>query len=276
MSALNKEGMSKVAVEDGEVFGKTVLVTGGGSGIGRAASELLAEYGAQVSVADINMDGARETANLILGAGREALAVPCDLTEPGAVQEAVQFTVERWGKLDGVFANGGIVGDLASIEEMDPDNWDQVMDTNLRGVFLTVKYSIPYLKQQGGSIVITSSVSGNRVVSQIGMSAYSTSKGALNAFAKMASLELAGYGIRVNTICPGGVKTNIQASMEEKPGLEAVEIPVHYPHGDMPLEHRPANPEQVAELVAFLLSDRSSHITGTDIYIDGGESLLRG
>lgn len=265
-----------MAEKNGEVFGKTVLVTGGGSGIGRAASELLASYGAQVCVADINLDGAKETASLVLGAGGEAMAVPCDLTKSSAIQEAVQSAVERWGKLDGVFANGGIVGDLASIEEMEPDNWDQVMDTNLRGVFLTVKYSIPYLKRQGGSVVVTSSVSGNRVISQVGMSAYSTSKGALATFAKMAALELAGYGIRVNTICPGGVKTNIQASMEEKPGLEAVEIPVQYPHGGMPLEHRPASPEQVAELVAFLLSDRSSHITGTDVYIDGGESLLRG
>ncbi|GAA0135223.1 SDR family NAD(P)-dependent oxidoreductase [Paenibacillus sp. YSY-4.3] len=265
-----------MAQKSGELSGKTVLVTGGGSGIGRAAAELLAEYGAQVCVADINLDGAVETVDPILAAGGEALAVPCDLTKPSDVQQAVQSAVEQWGKLDGVFANGGIVGDLTSIEEMEPENWDQVMDTNLKGTFLTVKYSVPHLKRQGGSVVITSSVSGNRVISQVGMSAYSTSKGALTTFAQMAALELAGYGIRVNTICPGGVKTNIQASIDEKPALEAVELPVHLPHGGMPLEHRPASPKQVAELVSFLLSDRSSHITGTDVYIDGAESLLRG
>lgn len=262
--------------QNGELSGKTVLVTGGGSGIGRAAAELLAEYGAQVCVADIHLDGAAETADRIVAAGGEALAVPCDLTKPGDVEEAVRSVVKKWGKLDGVFANGGIVGDLTSIEEMEPANWDQVMDTNLKGVFLTVKYSIPHLKRQGGSVVVTSSVSGNRVISQVGMSAYSTSKGALSIFAKMAALELAGYGIRVNTICPGGVKTNIQASIDEKPELEAVELPVQLPHGGMPLEHRPASPQQVAELVSFLLGNRSSHITGTDVYIDGGESLLRG
>ncbi len=121
---------------------------------------------------------------------------------------------------------------------------------------------------------MTSSINGNRTFSGIGMAAYSTSKEQV-AFMKMAALELAQYRIRVNAICPGAIETNIGQNTKAMPSLEKVKIPVKYPEGSQPLEHKAGKPEQVAALIRFLASDESAHITGTEIYIDGAESLLR-
>ena len=164
---------------------------------------------------------------------------------------------------------------LAPIEDLTPDEWDNTINTNLKGTFHTVKYAIPLLKKQGGSIVITSSVNGNRVFSNIGMSAYSTSKAGQMAFGKMAALELAKYKIRVNIICPGAINTNIGKNTDKRPELEKVKIPVEFPEGRHPLEDKPGQPEDVAKLVSFLSSDEASHITGTEVFIDGAESLLK-
>jgi NAD(P)-dependent dehydrogenase (short-subunit alcohol dehydrogenase family) len=155
------------------------------------------------------------------------------------------------------------------------EDWNRTINTNLTGTFLTVKYAIPYMKEYGGSIIITSSVSGSRIFSQAGFTAYSTSKAGQLAFMKMAALELAQYKIRVNAICPGAIKTNIQDSIHQSPDVKEIEIPILFPEGDQPLENGPGKSEQVADLVAFLASDLSSHITGTEIFIDGGESLLK-
>lgn len=130
------------------------------------------------------------------------------------------------------------------------------------------------MKQAGGSVIITSSINGSRKFSGLGMSAYSASKAGQAAFAKMAALELARYKIRVNVICPGAIETSIGENTEHTKQLDKIRIPVVYPEGSQPLEHGPGRPEQVADLVLFLASDRSSHISGTEIYIDGAETLL--
>jgi NAD(P)-dependent dehydrogenase (short-subunit alcohol dehydrogenase family) len=190
------------------------------------------------------------------------------------MERAIRAAAERFGRLDVVFANAGINGTLAPIEDLTPEAWDQTLGINLKGTFLTVKNAVPYLKANGGNIIVTSSINGNRTFSGFGMSAYSSSKAAQVAFTKMAALELARYRIRVNAICPGAIQTNIGESTKSTKQLDKIRIPVEYPEGSQPLEHGPGQPEQVADLVLFLASDRSNHITGTEIYIDGAETLL--
>jgi NAD(P)-dependent dehydrogenase (short-subunit alcohol dehydrogenase family) len=176
-----------------------------------------------------------------------------------------------------VFANAGINGVWAGIEELTPEDWDTTLNTNLRGTFLTIKHAVPYLKRQGGSVIVTSSVNGTRMFSNTGASAYATSKAGQVALTKMLALELADEKIRVNVICPGWIETQIGDNTEKRSEADELRPPVQYPEGAVPLTHgSPGTPEQVAQLVLFLASDASSHITGTEIYIDGGQSLFQG
>ncbi|SDK18761.1 SDR family oxidoreductase [Sediminibacillus albus] len=256
--------------------GKTAVVTGAGSGIGRASALKLAASGAKVALVDIKEENAAQVKQDIGDAGGEAMIIEADVSVPLQVEDCIQKVVMTWGRLDFVFANAGVNGRLAPIEDLPPEEWDQTMTNNLKSTFLTVKYAIPAMRKQGGSIVITSSINGNRTFSGIGMSAYSSSKAGQMAFGKMAALELAEYQIRVNVICPGAIETNIgENTHADKENLEKVKIPIEFPEGNQPLEHRAGKPEQVADLIRFLASDESSHITGTELFIDGAESLLR-
>lgn len=263
-----------------KLMNRVALVTGAGSGIGRAAAIRLAEAGANVCLVDLKNDRTQEVEQLVArireadGAGPHALAVDADAADPARMQAAVEAAVRTWGRLDIVFANAGINGKIAPIEELAPEDWDHTLSTNLKSTFLTVKYAVPHMKQRGGSIIITSSINGNRSFSGFGYSAYSASKAGQVAFAKMAALELARYRIRVNAICPGSIRTNINENTYTSPSVDRIKIPVYYPEGSHPLEHAPGSPEQVADLVLFLASDESRHITGSEIVIDGAESLL--
>ncbi|MEJ8304121.1 SDR family NAD(P)-dependent oxidoreductase [Saccharibacillus sacchari] len=259
---------------NGKMAGKVAVVTGAGSGIGKASAILLAAEGAKVALLEVTADTAEQTKREIEKAGGEALVIECDVSRPESVQAAVQRTGETWGRIDVVFANAGINGAAAPIETMEIEDWNRTLETNLRGTFATVKYTIPFLKKQGGSIVITSSINGSRAFSGTGFSAYSSSKAGQVAFAKMAALELARYKIRVNVICPGAIETNIGKNTFPSDDLKKIAIPVEYPEGSHPLEGRPGKPEEVAKLVLFLGSDDSSHISGTEIFVDGAESLL--
>lgn len=259
-----------------ELEGKVALVTGGASGIGRATAFRLAQEGAKIGVLDIDEEGARSTAERITRTGGEAMPLLADVADPAQMESAVRALVERWGRLDIAFANAGINGVWAPVEDLKPEEWDETLDINLKGTFLTVKYAVPFLKKQGGAIVITSSINGTRKFSSTGATAYSASKAGQVALAKMIALELAQFGIRVNVICPGSIQTEISESTEKR-DLEEIEVPAEYPEGTMPLTGgKPGSPEQVAELVLFLVSDRSSLISGTEVWIDGTESLLMG
>ncbi|NBD25728.1 SDR family oxidoreductase [Paenibacillus glycinis] len=260
----------------GIVGGKVAVITGAGSGIGRAAALRLAEEGARIALVDVKEERVADVKKRIAEAGGEAIAIEADISKPADIESAIQEAAGHWDRLDIVFANAGINGTLAPIETMTPEDWSATLDINLKGTFLTVKYAVPYLKKNGGSIVITSSINGNRVFSNFGMSAYSTSKAGQVAFMQMAALELARYGIRVNAICPGAIKTHIGQNTHPTPELDEIQIPVEFPEGNQPLENGPGRASQVGDLVLFLASDSSSHITGTPIFIDGAESLLRG
>ena len=259
-----------------ELQGKVALVTGAGSGIGAAAAERLARAGTRVAALGRTEDELQKVVDRIKGAGGDARVVLADVADAGQVRRAIEDTVAAWGRLDVVFANAGINGVWAPLEELDPEEWDRTLAINLRGTFLTVKYAVPHLKRRGGAVVITSSVNGTRIFSNTGASAYATSKAGQVAFCKMAALELAKHRVRVNVICPGAIETEIEENTEKR-DVEREKEPAEFPAGKIPLtDGKPGTAAQVAVLVLFLASDASSHITGTEMWIDGGESLLVG
>ena len=259
-----------------QLAGKVALITGAGSGIGKAAAILLAKEGAKVATLGRTEGDINQTAAQIEGNGGEAMPIVADISQPEQMQQAIEKITDRWGRIDIVFANAGINGVWAPIEELTPEEWDKTLNVNLKGTFLTVKYAVPYLKKQGGSVIVTSSVNGTRMFSNTGATAYACSKAAQVAFTKMIALELAEHRVRVNVICPGAIETQIDENTNRR-NLEKVREPVEFPEGEIPLtDGEPGTSEQVAQLVLFLASDAASHISGTEIWIDGAQSLLQG
>lgn len=256
-----------------ELSERVALVTGGGSGIGRATAVRLAREGARVAVLSRTIEELEEVVGEVESHGAEGLALPADVSDPDQMKDAVDQLVDRWGRLDVVVANAGVNGVWAPLEELEPDEWDRTLAINLRGTFLTVKYATPHLKERGGSVVVVSSVNGTRVFSNTGATAYASSKAAQVAFTKMIALELAEHGVRANVICPGAIDTEIQENTEQR-DISDLGVPVEFPRGWHPLRGKPGTADQVARLVLFLASDAASHITGTEMWIDGGESLI--
>lgn len=255
--------------------GCVALVTGAGSGIGRATALLLAEDGARIAALGKTLPRLEEVAAEIETAGGEAIPLLADVSQPEEMEAAVGRAAERWGRLDLVVANAGVNGVWAGLEDLAPEDWDRTLAVNLKGTFLTVKYAAPYLKRQGGAVVIVSSVNGTRLFGNTGATAYACAKAGQVVFAKMTALELAPHKIRVNAVCPGAINSNIHETTVRR-DLDAIRWPVEYPKGWHPLRGAYGEAEQVAKLIGFLLSDDADHITGTEMWIDGGETLFRG
>jgi NAD(P)-dependent dehydrogenase (short-subunit alcohol dehydrogenase family) len=256
--------------------GKVALVTGAGSGIGKATAKLFAYAGARVAALTHAQDEAEATCAEIRHGGGDALGLVADVSDAARMAESIQRIHDAWGRLDLVVANAGINGLWAPIEEIGEADWERTIDVNLKGTFLTVKHAVPLLKAQGGAIAIVSSVNGTRMFSNTGASTYATSKAGQLAFARMMALELAKHRIRVNTVCPGSIETRINENTQRK-DLEKIREPVIFPEGYIPLtDGKPGTAGQVAELIWFLCSDLASHITGAEVFIDGAESLLQG
>ncbi|MBB5712640.1 SDR family oxidoreductase [Sphingomonas xinjiangensis] len=257
--------------------GKVALVTGGGSGIGKATAQRLAAEGCAVGVLTHDRDEAETAVNEIAAAGGQALALVADVSSEDQMKGAVADLVREYDRLDYLFVNAGINGVWAPIDEIEPDEWDRTINTNLRGTYLTLHYGVPHLKRAGGgAVVITASVNGTRIFSNPGATAYSATKAAQVAMTQMLALELAKFKIRVNVVCPGKIETGIEESTTHRDEAVAGE-PVEYPEGKVPLTRGEAGTaDVVADLVLFLLSDRAKHITGTPVWIDGAESLLVG
>ncbi len=256
--------------------GKVAVITGAGSGLGEAAALRLARGGAKVALLGRTRDELEVVKSKIESNGGEAMVVVADVSQPAEMQRAMQTVATRWGTIDIVFANAGINGVWTSIEDLTPEDWDETLDINLKGTFLTIKYAVPYLKRQGGSVIVTASINGTRVFSNTGATAYSSSKAGQVALAKMLAVELAKHKIRVNVICPGAIESEIDDNTE-RVNLDEIREPAEYPEGNIPLtDGKPGRAEQVGDLVYFLASDESSHISGSEIWIDGAQSLLIG
>jgi NAD(P)-dependent dehydrogenase (short-subunit alcohol dehydrogenase family) len=262
---------------DETLGGRVALVTGASSGIGEATARRLARAGARVALVSRSADKLQAVATAIRDAGGEARIAAADVADADALRRAIDETAAAWGRLDVVVANAGVNGVWAPIDELAPEEFESTLRINLLGTFLTIRCSVPHLKRAGGgSIIVTASINGTRVFSNTGATAYSTSKAGQVALAKMLALELAKHRIRVNVVCPGGITTEIEESTEKR-HLESAQEPVEFPAGEIPLtDGRKGTSEDVAELMLFLASDASRHITGTEVFIDGAQSLLRG
>lgn len=249
--------------------GKIALVTGGGSGIGRATALRFAQEGADVAIADLNLTTAAQTAKEIQSMGRRALAIEADVTRKEDSARMVQEALAHFGHLDVVFANAGVSGG-EEVAKMDPADWNRVISTNLTGVFLTCKFAVPALIQAGGGAIVTMGSSMAGWDTSAGGAAYMASKAGVVGFTKSLALQLGGYGIRVNSICPGIIRTNLG----HRPGMDRAAHGARYERfaKRIPLR-RVGQPEDVAAAVAFLASDDARHITGSALLIDGGQTL---
>ena len=259
-----------------ELSGKVALVTGAGSGIGRATASLLARQGAKVGLLGRTASELEEAAQAIRAAGGSAQVLVGDVSDAASVVR----TVDRWaaeaGRLDIVFANAGVNGVWAPIEELHVEEWQKTLAINLSGTFYTLKAATPHLKKRGGAVVVCASVNGTRMFSNTGATAYACSKAGQVALVKMLAVELGPSRVRINVVCPGAIETEIDDNTQKR-DVEKVKPEVEFPEGSIPLTRGvPGRAEQVADLVSFLVSDRASHITGTEVWIDGGQSLLEG
>ena len=259
----------------GMLNGKVAFITGAASGIGRAAALRFAREGAKVAVADTDEADGDRVCHEVGRAGGKAIFAECDVSNSEQVKAAIDRKVKELGGLHIVFANAGVNGVWAPLEELKPEEWDKTHAINLRGTYLTLHHAIPHLKRGGGgSILITSSVNGTRTFSNPGASAYSTTKAGQVALMKMAALELGRHDIRVNAICPGKIRTNIDESTTMR-NTEKIGIRVELPEGSPAIDEGQGDPEEVADTCLFLASDMSRHVSGVEIYVDGGASLLR-
>ena len=256
---------------------KVAWITGGNSGIGFATAKMAAEAGVKVAITGLDQTKLDEAADKIESAGGTVLAFQSDVTSSEQTKETARQIVDQWGRLDFVCANAGINGTWAPIDDLTPEEWSKTIDINLTGTYLTIHHAVPHLKAAGGgSIVLVSSVNGTRIFSNEGASAYATSKAGQLALSQMLALELAHSKIRVNTICPGAIETGIQQKTNKR-NIDSIDNDVEFPKGRIPLTGGAyGTPDEVAQVILFLFSDLSSHVTGTPIWIDGAESLLQG
>jgi NAD(P)-dependent dehydrogenase (short-subunit alcohol dehydrogenase family) len=253
---------------------KVAVITGGGSGIGRAAAVLFAKQGAKVALIDRSFEHSQQTIDDIGKAGGSGWVEIADVASSQQMSHAFATIADHYQKIDILFANAGINGVWAPVEDIASDEWDQTINVNLRGTFLTAKYGVPHLKKQGGAIIINSSMNGTRSFNKPGATAYACTKAAQVCFAKMLALELINHRIRVNVICPGRVETGIEESSTHR-NLDQIWRSQERIYQPIPFtDDQPGSPEDIAELVLFLASDAARFITGTEIWIDGGSSLL--
>jgi NAD(P)-dependent dehydrogenase (short-subunit alcohol dehydrogenase family) len=247
----------------GKMEGKVALVTGGGSGIGRAAALAFVRKGAKVVVVDVFEKGGNETIHIIKEAGSDAIFLKCDVSKAVEVETMVNKAVETYGRLDYAFNNAGIAGPFTPLADYPEESWNQVININLTGVWLCMKYEIrQMLKQGNGTIVNTSSVAG--LVGGPRASAYAAAKHGVIGLTKTAALEYAKAGIRVNAVCPGAIRTPLlERTFAKYPEHEKLCMEVQ------PLS-RIAEPDEVAEAVVWLCSEAASFITGHAMPVDGG------
>jgi NAD(P)-dependent dehydrogenase (short-subunit alcohol dehydrogenase family) len=243
---------------------KVAFVSGAAGGIGRAIALAFAREGADVVVADIDEAGNQETADLIEETGSRVLAVTCDLRESEEVQAALDATIDEFGQLDYACNNAGVEQGPAKTAELDEDEWDRILDTDLRGVFLSMKYEIPLIEEQGGAIVNISSGAG---VKGFPGAAYCAAKHGVVGLTRSAALEYAETDMRINAMCPGIIDTQMidRVFGDDATGQEAAVS--QEPIG------RKGRPEEIADAVVWLCSDAASFALGEAVVVDGGQTV---
>jgi NAD(P)-dependent dehydrogenase (short-subunit alcohol dehydrogenase family) len=252
--------------ENGSYTGKVAFVTGAGNGIGRAAALAFAREGASVVVADVSEESNHETARMIEEIGGRALAVMCNVTRAEDVRGALDKTIEAFGRLDIAFNNAGVEQKKAATAELEEVEWDRIVDINLRGVFLCMKYEIPLmLKQGGGAIVNTSSGAG--IIGVKEGAAYVASKHGVIGLTKSAALEYASQNIRVNAVCPGYIDTPMMDRFTGGTSEGREKVIAEEPVGRM------GQPEEIAAAVLWLCSDAAAFVVGHAMVVDGGQTV---
>jgi NAD(P)-dependent dehydrogenase (short-subunit alcohol dehydrogenase family) len=246
----------------GRFAGRGILVTGAGSGIGRAAAQLFAQEGGRVVVVDQDETEAQATVASICEAGGEALAIGADVSREADCRGMVERAIKAFGRLHVAFNNAGIGASGFAVADEEEVTWSRLIDVNLKGIFLAMKYEIPVMVGAGGgAIVNTASVAG--LVGERGIGAYAASKHGVVGLTRTAALDYIAQGVRINAVCPGATRTRILASWFQDPKVESFILSRH-PIG------RIAEPEEIARAVLFLASDDASFIVGQALAVDGG------
>ena len=239
------------------------MITGAGSGIGRASALLFSQEGAKVTVVCRTVQHGQETVDLIREMGGRAVFIKADVSKADDVERMVRTTVDTYGRIDILFNNAGVASRPVPTEELEEKRWDRIMAVNAKGIFLGCKYAIPFMKTQGGGVIInTASASGVRP--RPGTSAYSASKGAAIALTKALAVELAPLGIRVNCINPAATATPMVGLTTSDQNKKVI--------ATIPLA-RFAQPEEIAYAALYLASDESAMVTGVALDVDGGRAL---
>jgi NAD(P)-dependent dehydrogenase (short-subunit alcohol dehydrogenase family) len=254
-------------MEMGRLNGKRAIVTGAGSGIGRASAALFAAEGAAVLAVDRSEAAVAETVAAITGAGGRAIALAADVGNEGDVLVYIARAIEEFGGLDVIYANAGISGGLVPLFEQSVEQWQEVLRINLIGPFLAIKHAGPHLVRQGhGSIICTASVAGLRA--NAGGNPYSASKAGVISLVQTAANALGGTGVRVNAICPGLIETGMTQPIFERARARGTEDKI----GQLNPLNRHGEPHEIAAMALFLASDDASYVNGQAIAVDGGLS----
>ena len=252
-------------MQSDELRGKTALVTGAGQGMGRSVARALAAMGARLAINDVNEDAAGDTVEELASGGTEALSVPADVTDSAAVGKIVEETVSRFGCVHILINNAGILYPTKVID-IPEDEWDRVIAVNLKSTFLCSQAVLPAMQEAGWGRIVNFSSTAGKNISTVGGAHYTAAKAGILGFTRHLAKEVAADGITVNAVCPGLIDTEMVRQTIDSDRVK-------YYEQSFPIS-RLGRPEEVADLVAFLCSDRAAYITGASLDINGGDLMI--